>query len=68
VSEELRKFTTAIHVETDIALIAVALARGIDKTELARNILREWASEQHLISRLIQKKMKAEGIEGVEPK
>lgn len=67
-AEELRAFKTNITVTTDIALISISLARGIEKTELARIILHEWATEQLLISRLIQKRLKAEGIEGLEQK
>jgi hypothetical protein len=63
-SEELRDVRTKVNLETDIALKIHAMKRGVDISEIAREILHEWGSDQVLISRLIQKRLRAEGIEG----
>jgi hypothetical protein len=63
-SQELRDLRTKISAQADAALTAVSIAKGIDKSEIARDVLHEWANDQILLARLIQKRLKAEGIEG----
>jgi hypothetical protein len=64
VAEELRDLRAKITVETDIVLDSIARARGVEKAEIVREVLHEFAAEQILIARLIAKRMKGEGIEG----
>jgi hypothetical protein len=64
VSEELRDLRTKINAETDAVLTAISIAKGVDKAEIARDVLHTWSQEQSLVARLIQKRLRAEGIEG----
>lgn len=63
-AEELRDLRAKVTVETDIVLDSIARARGVDKSEIVREVLHEFAAEQMLIHRLITKRLKGEGIEG----
>lgn len=63
-AEELRDLRAKISVETDIVLESIARARGVEKAEIVREVLHEFAAEQILIARLIAKRLKGEGIEG----
>lgn len=63
-AEELRDLRAKVTIETDIVLDSVARARGVEKAEIVREVLHEFAAEQILIARLIGKRLKGEGIEG----
>lgn len=63
-AEELRDLRAKVTVETDIVLDSIARARGVDKSEIVREVLHEFAAEQMLVYRLIAKRLKGEGIEG----
>lgn len=59
---ELRDFRGKISVETDAVLDAHARVTGRDRSEIAREILHEWALRQIDVASLLQRRLKAEGI------
>lgn len=60
---DLRDLRAKISVEGDVALDAVARVTGKDRSELVRDIVHRWALDQLAIATLIDRRMKAEGID-----
>lgn len=63
-SAELKDFRGKITPETDCVLEAMNRATGVDKSEIAREVLHKWASEQLTIHSVLGRLMEAEGIAG----
>lgn len=60
-------FRGKISTETHIALEALHLATGMDRAEIARDVLHRWASEQLYASSVMQKLAAAEGVSAASP-
>lgn len=63
-SLELTDARIKITIETDAVLEAMHRASGRDRSEIAREVLHEWASKQIMESALTMKLLKANGISG----
>lgn len=61
-ARELRELRARITVEADAALDAVARGSGLDRSEIARDVLHKWALEQIDIASLLSSRLQAEGI------
>jgi hypothetical protein len=64
-SQELKDFRGKITAETDAALEAINRVSGRDKSEIARDILHKWASEQISVATVLDKLLRSEGIAGI---
>lgn len=53
-----------ITLETDIALEAEHQATGRDRSEIAREILSQWAESRMRAYKVMQKRLAAEGLAG----
>ena len=63
-SLELRDFRGKITVETDVALEAQARAFKRDKSDIAREILHNWALKKIMEANVLHRTMKSEGLSG----
>lgn len=61
---ELRELRARITVETDAALDSVANGKGLDRSEIVREVLHKWALEQITVSSLLLNRLEAEGLAG----
>lgn len=61
-SADLRDLRAKITVETDCALTATSRARGMDRSEIVREVLHVWAQQQIDAAMLLQKQLIAEGL------
>jgi hypothetical protein len=61
-SAELRDFRGKITVEADIALESMAQAFKRDKSDIAREVLHNWALRKILEANVMARRMRAEGI------
>jgi len=62
--KELRDIRSKVDERTDAALNAFARAQGLDKSELIRVVLTEWAEKQIHGAMLVQRLLRAEGVIG----
>jgi hypothetical protein len=62
VSLPLRDFRGKVTVETDVVLEALHRATGKEKSEIARDVLHEWASRQLDAASVMAKLSVVEGI------
>lgn len=60
-SAELKDFRGKITTETDAVLEAINRAEGRDKSEIAREVLHEWAVKKIHAATVIAKLLKGEG-------
>lgn len=63
-SAELRDFRGKITVEADIALESMAQAFKRDKSDIAREVLHNWALKKLMEANVLQRRMRAEGLVG----
>lgn len=63
-SAELRDFRGKITVEADVALESVAQAFKRDKSDVAREVLHNWALRKLMEANVLARRMRAEGITG----
>ena len=63
-SADLRDFRGKVTVETDCVLEAINRASGRDKSEIAREVLHEWAMRQVHTHTILGSLLSAEGIAG----
>jgi hypothetical protein len=63
-SAELRDFRGKITVEADIALESMAQAFRRDKSDIAREVLHNWALRKIMEANVMARRMRAEGITG----
>lgn len=61
-ADELRDLRAKITVQADAVLDAISRVRGVDRTEIVREVLHKWALEQVAISTLIDARLRAEGM------
>jgi len=64
-SAELKDFRGKITAETDAALEAINRVSGRDKSEIVRDILHKWASEQIHVATVLDRMLQAEGLRGI---
>jgi len=64
-SAELKDFRGKITPETDAVLEAINRTTGRDKSEIAREVLHKWASEQIEVAMVLDRLMRAEGLPGI---
>jgi hypothetical protein len=64
VSVELIDLRAKISPEGDCALTAYARAHGLDKAEVAREVIHAWALKQMRNATILALQMKAKGISG----
>jgi len=63
-SQELRDFRGKITVEADIALESMAQAFRRDKSDIAREVLHNWALRKIMEANVMARRLRAEGITG----
>lgn len=61
-ADELRDLRAKITVETDAVLDAISRVRGVDRSEIVREVLHKFALEHVAIGTLIDARLKAEGL------
>jgi Ribbon-helix-helix protein, copG family len=61
-ADELRDLRAKITVETDAVLDAISRVRGVDRSEIVREVLHKFALEHVAIGSLIDARLKAEGL------
>lgn len=64
-SIELKDFRAKITLETDAVLEAINRTTGKDRSEIARDILHEWALKQIDMAIVLDRMLKAEGMPGI---
>jgi len=60
----LKDFRGKITAETDCVLEAMTRVTGKDRSELARDVLHEWARERLAEHSILDRLLKAEGLDG----
>lgn len=63
-SAELRDFRGKITVEADLALESVAQAFKRDKSDVAREVLHNWALRKIMEANVLARRLKSEGLDG----
>jgi hypothetical protein len=63
-SAELRDFRGKITVEADLALDSMAQAFKRDKSDIAREVLHNWALRKIMEANVLARRLKAEGLDG----
>lgn len=61
-ADELRDLRAKITVETDAVLDAISRVRGVDRSEIVREVLHKFALEHVAIGTLIDARLRAEGL------
>lgn len=65
-SAPLKDFRGKVTAETDAVLEALNRATGKDKSEIAREVLHRWASDQIHAMSVMHQLLKAEGLAGID--
>lgn len=63
-ADELRDLRARINVAADVALDVEAKRRGLDRSELVREILDEWAADKIHAAHALIAGLTAEGLSG----
>jgi hypothetical protein len=63
-SLELKDFRTKLPVETMAVIKGYAAAFGKDESEIARDVLNEWAEKISHATRIAHKYLEVEGVSG----
>lgn len=61
---DFRQIKANITVEADVWIDSIAEAKGLDRGEVVRNVLHEWALEQERVHRIASRRRKSEGLTG----
>lgn len=61
-SEELRDLRAKITVQTDAVLDTLSKVRGVDRSEIVREVLHKFALEHIAISTLLDARLRSEGF------
>lgn len=64
-SLELKDFRARITQEADCVLEALSRTSGRERQEIAREVLHKWAMEQIHAASVLDKLLRAEGMEGI---
>lgn len=64
-SAELKDFRGKITTETDAVLEAINRADGRDKSEIAREVLHQWAMSRIHEATILDRLLQAEGLKGI---
>ncbi len=64
-SAELKDFRAKITAETDAVLEAINRSDGRDKSEIAREVLHEWAMSRIHEATILDRLLQAEGLKGI---
>ena len=65
-STPLKDFRGKVTAETDAVLEALNRATGRDKSEIARDVLHRWASDQIHAASVMHQLLKSEGLPGID--
>lgn len=65
-AEELRDLRAKITIQTDAVLDAISRVRGVDRSEIVRDVLHKFALEHVAIGTLIEARLRAEGIDAAD--
>lgn len=65
-ADELRDLRARINVAADVTLEVEARRRGLDRSELVREILDEWAADRIHAAHALIAGLTAEGISGLD--
>lgn len=65
-ADELRDLRAKITVQADAVLDSISRVRGVDRTEIVREVLHKWALEHIAIGTLIDARLRAEGMDDAE--
>lgn len=65
-SAELKDFRGKITAETDAVLEAVNRTDGRDRSEIAREVLHQWAMSRIHEATILDRLLKAEGLTGID--
>lgn len=60
---DLRDMRIKVTAETAAVIDATAAAAGVDKSEIARDVLHKWAQEEIRRHKLLRKHLEREGLE-----
>ncbi|MBA3563089.1 MAG: hypothetical protein H0W33_03590 [Gammaproteobacteria bacterium] len=61
----LKDFRGKVTAETDAVLEAINRVTGRDRSEIAREVLHEWATEQIHVARVLDQRLRAEGLHAI---
>lgn len=64
-SLELKDSRGKITQETDVVLESLSRVTGKDRSELARDVLHQWAAEQIHVATVLDSRLRAEGLKGI---
>ena len=64
-SATLKDFRGKVTAETDAVLEALNRTTGKDKSEIAREVLHKWASDQIHAASVMHRLLQAEGLPGI---
>jgi hypothetical protein len=63
---ELKDFRGRITAESDCVLEAQSRALGVERQEIARKVLHEWAMQQIHAANVLHMQLRSEGLKGID--